>query len=407
VFFTGGFMMNTTQKKVYQWLSEGVSKAEIARRLKWAESTLKSRLAIWVRENEFIIPTPPPPPPKEVKPPMPQSAKEAIKSDRKIQGLTEKERVTKKKYKALLAEVEILEAERQAIVGLHRNPKRFVIKKSAPSKKSEATYVGIFSDWHIEEEVTEEQTSGLSKYNLDISRDRASLCFSRFLRLIEIEQQNTPINTAVVALLGDFISGDIHEDTSKSALLEPTFAIVRARDYISSGIRYLLENSDLNLKIVCHTGNHGRKGMGQLIANEAGNSLEYLMYHFLAAEFKDEKRVEFYIPHGYHSYLTLYDNFTIRFHHGHAIRYGGGIGGITIPVNKAISAWNEGRKADLDCFGHFHQALDGETFICNGSMIGYNAYGLYIKAKFQEPKQMCFAVHSRLGKILTRPILFK
>jgi len=397
-------MMNTIQKKVYKWLSEGVPKAQIAQRLKLPVSTFKARLDMWVRKDEFILP---PTPEKVLKPPMPQSAKEAIKSDRKIQGLTEKEKVTKKKYKALLAEVGILETERQAITGLHKNPKRFVVKKSLPSKKAEATYVGIFSDWHIEEEVNFEQTSGLSEYNLDISKARASQCFSRFLRLVEIEQQNTPINTAVLALLGDFISGDIHEDTSKSALLEPTFAIVRARDYISSGIHYLLENSDLTLKIVCHTGNHGRKGMGQLIANEAGNSLEYLMYHFLAAEFANEERVEFNIPEGYHSYLTLYDNYVIRFHHGHAIRYGGGVGGITVPVYKALANWNDGRKADIDCFGHFHQAFDGETFICNGSMIGYNAYGLYIKAKFQEPKQMCFAVHSRLGKILTRPILFR
>ena len=346
-------------------------------------------------------------PPKAVKPPVPQSAKEAIKSDLKIQGLTEKEKVTKKKYKEALNQVELMESKVEAVTALHRNPKHFAIKKSLPSKQAEATFVALFSDWHIEEESTLEQTSGLSEYNLEISKERASTCFSRFLRLVEIEQQNTPITTAVLALLGDFISGDIHDDTSKSALLEPTFAIVRARDYLSSGIKYLLENSDLKLKIVCHTGNHGRKGQQQLIANEAGNSLEYLMYHFLSAEFANEERVEFYIPEGYHSYLTLYENYTIRFHHGHAIRYGGGIGGPTIPINKAIHAWNDGRKADLDCFGHFHQALDGENFIMNGSMIGYSAYGLYIKARFQEPKQMCFAVHSRLGKILTRPILFK
>jgi len=383
------------RKKLTKLVSEGKHTHEqMADMFSVGESTIRR----WKKKWGIVTP------PKQINV---KDIKEVIKSDRKIQGLTEKEKVTKKKYQEALKEVEMLESKVKAVTALHKNPKHLVIKKSAPSKKAEATYVALFSDWHIEEEVTFDQTSGLSEYNLDISKARAAQCFSRLLRLIEIEQQNTPINTAVIALLGDFISGDIHEDTSKSALLESAFAIVRARDYISSGIHYLLENSDLKLKIVAHTGNHGRKGMGQLIANEAGNSLEYLMYHFLSVEFADEERVEFYIPKGYHSYLTLYDNYTIRFHHGHAIRYGGGVGGITVPVYKAIANWNDGRKADIDCFGHFHQAFDGETFICNGSMIGYNAYGLYIKAKFQEPKQMCFAVHSRLGKILTRPILFR
>jgi hypothetical protein len=69
--------------------------------------------------------------------------------------------------------------------------------------------------------------------------------------------------------------------------------------------------------------------------------------------------------------LQIYD-VTVRFHHGHSIRYAGGVGGIYIPTNKAIAQWNKGRHADLDVFGHFHQLRDGGNFICNGSLIGYN-----------------------------------
>ena len=32
----------------------------------------------------------------------------------------------------------------------------------------------------------------------------------------------------------------------------------------------------------------------------------------------------------------------------------GGVGGITIPLNKAISAWNNQRMADYDILGHYH-----------------------------------------------------
>lgn len=331
---------------------------------------------------------------------------EAVAKDKTVKRLSENERVTKKKYKLILEENERLEELVQGVHELSAQKTQIVIK---PKSKSggEATMFAVASDWHIEEEVTLDQTSGLSEYDLNISKSRSEQFFQVALHLTEIERQHTDVNTLVVCLLGDFISSDIHEDTSKSALLEPIHAIKRCREYLDAGIRYLLENSDLNLKFVCHSGNHGRKDKGQLIANEAGNSLEYLMYHFLASDFRNEKRVEFMIPEGYHSYMRLYDNYTVRFHHGHAIRYGGGVGGITIPVNKAISAWNDGRKADLDVFGHFHQAFDGQNFICNGSMIGYSAYGLFVKGRYQRPQQMFFGIHNEHGKFVTRPILFE
>jgi hypothetical protein len=91
---------------------------------------------------------------------------------------------------------------------------------------------------------------------------------------------------------------------------------------------------------------------------------------------------------------------------GARIRYGGGVGGLTIPANKAITQWNRLKHADFDCFGHFHQAFDGGTFISNGSMIGYNAYAISIKAAYEEPVQMLFGIHSKLGKYITRSIKF-
>jgi hypothetical protein len=131
------------------------------------------------------------------------------------------------------------------------------------------------------------------------------------------------------------------------------------------------------------------------------------MYAYLAERYKDNKRVEFIVAQGYHTYLTLYDNFTIRLHHGHSISYGGGVGGITISVNKKLAQWNIGRKADLDVFGHFHQFFDGQKFIANGSLIGYNAYALSLGAAFDKPKQAFFLISKNHGKTITAPIILE
>jgi len=81
------------------------------------------------------------------------------------------------------------------------------------------------------------------------------------------------------------------------------------------------------------------------------------------------------------------------------------VGGIYIPTNKAIAQWNKGVRADLDVFGHFHQFIDAGNFVANGSLIGYNAYALRIKADYEPPKQAFFLVNKRFNsKSIVTPI---
>lgn len=128
------------------------------------------------------------------------------------------------------------------------------------------------------------------------------------------------------------------------------------------------------------------------------------MYHALAKRFEDEERVQFIISDGYHTYLDVY-GFTIRFHHGHQIKYYGGVGGITIPLNKAVAAWNKAHPVYLDVVGHFHQLFDGGNWVVNGSLIGYNAFALSIKASPETPRQAFFLIDKLDGKTVMAPII--
>lgn len=349
--------------------------------------------------------------------------------DRDRSSIIEKKekRTVAQKYEHALDEIELTKKKLAATLGLLHTHNTFTIEPHEKGGRGESIAVAMASDWHIEEHVTPESVGGMNFYNLEESKRRAAHFFKLVLYLIQLEQKNTSISHLVLGLLGDFISGDIHEDTSRSALLEPTHAILRCQDYLISGIEFLLANSKLKITAVCHTGNHGRKDKEQLIANEAGSSLEYLMYNTLRLYFRNNARIQFVIPEGYHSYIDAFGT-TLRFHHGHAIRYGGGVGGITIPVNKKIAQWNKtkdarqapfyesikgtiaewnlARPADIDCFGHFHQFFDGGNFMANGSLIGYNPYGVYIGGSYEPPKQVLFFVHSRYGHYDTRRLLF-
>jgi hypothetical protein len=302
-----------------------------------------------------------------------------------------------------------LEEENEVFLNLKDvKPQVVDILPKVASGKSESAAIIVWSDWHVEESVYPEQVSNQNEYSLEIAD-------ARFLKLLhggmawyKIESSKTAIKTIVLALLGDFITGSIHDDLAEGNNLAPADAIHKAYSMIVSGIKFMLENTprDVHFVIPCHSGNHGRMTKEQRIATEAGNSLEYFMYLMLQDYFQTEKRITFVVQPGYHSYVNFFEGvFDIRFHHGHQINYQGGVGGITIPVNKAIAQWNKAKHVDLDVFGHFHTKFDGGNFVSNGSMIGYNAYAVSIKASFEKPSQQFFLVNREYGeKTLVAPI---
>jgi hypothetical protein len=310
----------------------------------------------------------------------------------------------KARYAEALKTIERQERQIGAAAALGRPVDTFKIEPRAKSGTSEATPVLVASDWHIEEKVGAE-VGGLNRYSLEIAKERSTRFFQSGLRLIRLLSQDVTISTAVLALLGDFITNVIHDaENAEMNEVHPTEAILVAQGFIVSGIEFLLNHSKLSLVVPCHSGNHARTTKTTRFSAENGHSLEYLMFRHLAAYFRHEPRVTFIIPEGMHSYLGVYDQ-TIRFQHGHSIKYGGGVGGIFIPAYKAIAQWNKGKRADLDVFGHFHQSKDGGNFLCNGSLIGYNGFALAIKADFEPPRQTLFLMDKRRGRTCTWPII--
>lgn len=329
----------------------------------------------------------------------------AIERDQKLTNLGGSVKLEKSKNKLLLERLEDLEGQLEAmkVVG---DANSFTIPLSKRDTSS-ATAVAVASDWHIAESVHSANVNGLNEFNLKVAERRAQSFFQNVVRLVKLFGEASHINTLVLALLGDFINGQLREEAMENNSLRPMDEMLQAREWLRVGIEYILNNTEVNLVIPCHSGNHARVTKKIHWSTEAGNSLEYAMYHVLARDFIGNKRVQFIIPTSYHSYVDA-GGFTIRFHHGHAIKYGGGIGGLFVPAFKAISQWQKARHADLDVFGHFHQSKDGGNFLCNGSLIGFNEYAVSIKADFERPKQTFFLVdQKRKEKTVTTPVFLE
>lgn len=334
-----------------------------------------------------------------VAPPLP-----SVAVDREKQRASAALSSLRARYDEALLTIAHQEAQLLGAETLHRGIDTFEIKPKLGSGTSEATVVALLSDWHVEERVDPGTVSGLNTHDVDISKARATRLFQSIVRLTNLLKQDVRIDHMVLALLGDFISNDIHEEFPEINEQQPMHALVTAQTFLISGIEFILQNFPGKLTIPCHSGNHARTTRTTRFGAENGHSLEYLLYCHLDAYFRHEPRVTFIIPEGMHSYVNVYDTL-IRFQHGHAIKYGGGVGGIYIPVNKAIAQWNKAKRVDLDCFGHFHQLRDGGNFICNGSLIGYNSFALSIKADYEQPKQALFLIDKKRGRTCLWPVI--
>lgn len=271
----------------------------------------------------------------------------------------------------------------------------------------EATWVALASDWHVEETVDSEKVNGVNSYNLAIARHRVERYFSGVAWLINYHSDKFKLRDGILWLGGDLITGYLREENLEDNGCSPVQAIAKLQTWISDGIRYLLKHTKTdNLKVICNSGNHGRLTHKVRPATREANSIEWLLYQFLAREFADNERVEFQLPHGVHSYAEIYD-WVVRFTHGDAAKYGGGVGGVMIPIRKALYRWDTVRHADWTNMGHFHQYTDVNDLVINGSLIGYNTYALEIGASYEDPKQAFYLVDSKRGKIMPASVWVK
>lgn len=282
-----------------------------------------------------------------------------------------------------------------------------IVARERSNVLREATFVALASDWHIESTVTAEQVNGVNEYNLEIAQHRVERYFGGLRYLAQYHSDHFKIRDGILWLGGDLITGYLHPDNVETNSLSPVQAIATLQGWLADGIRSTLAGTDVDsLRVVCSSGNHGRLTEKMRAASREANSIEWLLYHQLAREFTDEPRVRFTLPAGSFTYVDVYGK-TIRFTHGDDTRYGGGVGGIMIPIRKAIARWQTVRHADLNVLGHYHAYHDLPDLVVNGSLIGYDAYAMSIGALYEEPQQGFFLMDSRRGKTMPASIWVK
>lgn len=324
----------------------------------------------------------------------------AVAADAESSRLRAELTALRKKYEVALGQ---LDREKQATANLAAlaGVKSKKISRARPAgKRPEATAILVCSDWHVEERVDPATNVPGNEYTLDIADRRIKQLVQKASMLIEHEKSLTNIRRVVVAALGDMITGQIHDDLVEMTQLAPLAATRWAGERLGGVIDAMHEIAPV--VVATSSGNHGRTTHKPRIATENEHSFEQHLYLTMAAAEK-RKHVSWHVGHGYLN-IVDFEGFPVRFHHGHAIRFGGGVGGLTIPANKAIANWNISRRVSLDVFGHWHCfSWLPYRFVANGCLIGHNAFADRIKAEYQPPSQSLIIIdheHNRVTKVL-------
>jgi hypothetical protein len=296
--------------------------------------------------------------------------------DREKNKLRSQIRLLDAKYRYVSKTLELVEQQVEILteVNAGKSDIKIIGRPQLEGSKHEAIPFIQATDWHLGERVDPSTVNYFNKYDPDIATDSAEKFFQRSIKLVEKERQDVIIKRMVCHLGGDIITGFIHEELLESNYFSPVEEVMFAFNILVAGFNYWLKNGKFDeIYVICNYGNHGRTNPHKKISTGARNSYEYLLYNQLAAHYAKESRLKWLIAEGDYAYLNVWGK-DYRFTHGDTLKSGGGIGGLEIPLKKAIFRWNAQRYSAMTFLGHFHQMLLGQDYTANESLIGANAY---------------------------------
>lgn len=268
-------------------------------------------------------------------------------------------------------------------------------------KATEQEFVALLSDLHAGEVVEDEATLGANAYDWPImlarlDQYRASILSHR-------EHFAAPVKRLHVAMLGDMVSGSIHDELAQTNEL-PDAEIVVQLAYDLTGWLEALAEEFTDVVVVGVGGNHGRLSKKPQ-AKRAQSSWDWVVYRMVEGLMRRHPRVSFRFPRAAFAEHVVCDRWRCLLLHGDGIRS-------TMPgvpwagVERRKSSLQEqllavGRPFDYMMLGHFHTAnsLDGvtaETYT-NGSVKGADEYSIKQYGGGRPAKQRLVSFHPDRG----------
>jgi hypothetical protein len=171
------------------------------------------------------------------------------------------------------------EAMREGLFKLTATPPTPQPWKAAPApdgKHREAIVLPI-SDVHMGEVIDLDQMGGRNSYNRQIAARRLGRLFQSVVKLGTTHWHGPPPAVIYVVLLGDLITGEIHDELAKTNDLLSIPAVRELSGHLISGLDLLLKSFACEIRVISLPGNHGRTTKKPEAKGAAINSYDTLV----------------------------------------------------------------------------------------------------------------------------------
>jgi len=358
---------------------------------------------LWAEEEEFLPP------------------EDRIKLDKKVAHSKGESTLYKKLYQQLLKDNIKKELIIDSIKHLAPRFKPVASVRYNPPKgkfvgKHTQTVVAPLSDTHIGESVDAEQMVGLNTYDFNIFNQRLYGWANQLLNLVNYRRNIAKVDDLIVPMLGDMISGDIHEELARSNISNCMEQMIRGANLIAQALMFLAPHFK-SIRVPCVVGNHGRMTRKPPMKDKYMD-WDFMMYQWVSVFCKNQKNLIFDIPKSFINTFSIYNN-TILIMHGDSISGAGSNMSIARAitslrgvlqnqknVNSEVGNQNPFNKViqfDSAIIGHFHRVDEidigtGSLHIA-GCMKGPDEFALQRLHAATKPKQLALYFHPKYGYI--------
>lgn len=269
-------------------------------------------------------------------------------------------------------------------------PARFKAAKTITARSGHKRHAQaiLLSDLHCGEVVQPEAVNGLNEFNFDVLQKRMDAMGRSMVSFGST--RDYPIEELHVWLLGDNLSGNIHDELQHTNEFPVTEQCWRVADMIANWIEQLVPHYP-KITVSGVSGNHPRT-QKEHASKRVYDNFDWLGFKIIETRLGNYDSIECHFPQSGFEVVEI-AGLKILLWHGDGVRTS--MPGV--PWGGMMRRWNELRKQygqqgiNLDglAVGHYHQAnvVQGQIFM-NGSVIGLNEYGLKNFGSGEKPTQL-------------------
>lgn len=278
-----------------------------------------------------------------------------------------------------------------------------------PRRKGKAprvTYVGIRTDWHLDERVRRDETGGFADYDFDIAADGLRDINARDIEHLALERNGFDIQDGYLCGLGDWTTADIHPDEARYNTCEATEGAAKAVDlWVEQALTYAPHFRHLDIVFVGGS-NHARFTRKPQAKRASVNSWDFIVAHFTQRLLAAQPNITVHIPTDTWATVNIAGHDFIL-SHGNDVRsagrtpYYGFSRHVSAELRRRLRAGMPAvEKVIVGHYHHYAELEDGQIMLCP-SLIGPTEYSRKGGFPDGKPAQVSFLVgkHGAFGTL--------